>query len=48
MLGKSICRPLKRRRSGTPGIVAPTLNVGLIMGGTNTNVVPDQIARVGP
>ena len=35
-----------RRRpihSGTAGIVAPTLNVGLIKGGINTNVVPDQV-----
>jgi acetylornithine deacetylase/succinyl-diaminopimelate desuccinylase-like protein len=34
---------LSQRRSGTPGIVAPTLNVGLIKGGINTNVVPDQV-----
>ena len=34
---------LARTRSKTPGIVAPTLNVGLISGGINTNVVPDQI-----
>ena len=26
------------------GIVSPTLNVGLIKGGINTNVVPDQVA----
>jgi acetylornithine deacetylase/succinyl-diaminopimelate desuccinylase-like protein len=26
-----------------PGIVSPTLNVGLIKGGINTNVVPDQV-----
>jgi acetylornithine deacetylase/succinyl-diaminopimelate desuccinylase family protein len=32
-----------RTRSGTPGIVSPTLNVGLIKGGINTNVVPDQV-----
>jgi acetylornithine deacetylase/succinyl-diaminopimelate desuccinylase-like protein len=30
-------------RSKTPGIVSPTLNVGLIRGGINTNVVPDQV-----
>ncbi len=30
-------------RSGTAGIVAPTLNVGLIKGGINTNVVPDRV-----
>jgi succinyl-diaminopimelate desuccinylase len=30
-------------RSATPGIVSPTLNVGLIKGGINTNVVPDQV-----
>ncbi len=34
---------LPRWRSGTVGIVSPTLNVGLIKGGINTNVVPDQI-----
>ena len=34
---------LVQHRSGTPGIVAPTLNVGLIEGGINTNVVPDQV-----
>ena len=27
-----------------PGIVSPTLNIGLIKGGINTNVVPDQVA----
>jgi acetylornithine deacetylase/succinyl-diaminopimelate desuccinylase-like protein len=34
---------LKERRSATPGISHPTLNVGLISGGINTNVVPDQV-----
>jgi acetylornithine deacetylase/succinyl-diaminopimelate desuccinylase-like protein len=34
---------LKSRRSATPGISHPTLNVGLISGGINTNVVPDQV-----
>jgi acetylornithine deacetylase/succinyl-diaminopimelate desuccinylase family protein len=34
---------LRRIRSGTAGIVSPTLNVGLIKGGINTNVVPDQV-----
>jgi acetylornithine deacetylase/succinyl-diaminopimelate desuccinylase-like protein len=34
---------LSRRRSKTPGILSPTLNVGLISGGINTNVVPDQV-----
>jgi acetylornithine deacetylase/succinyl-diaminopimelate desuccinylase family protein len=34
---------LARIRSATAGIVAPTLNVGLIKGGINTNVVPDQV-----
>jgi acetylornithine deacetylase/succinyl-diaminopimelate desuccinylase-like protein len=34
---------LSRLRSSTPGIVSPTLNVGLIKGGINTNVVPDQV-----
>src|SRR6476619_5188343 len=37
-------RPASTRiRSATPGIVSPTLNVGLIKGGINTNVVPDQV-----
>jgi succinyl-diaminopimelate desuccinylase len=35
---------LSRRRSATAGIVSPTLNIGLIKGGINTNVVPDQVA----
>jgi acetylornithine deacetylase/succinyl-diaminopimelate desuccinylase-like protein len=30
-------------RSRVPGIVSPTLVVGLIHGGTNTNVVPDRV-----
>ncbi|WP_427184419.1 M20/M25/M40 family metallo-hydrolase [Bordetella bronchialis] len=34
---------LARRRSATPGIGSPTLNVGLIEGGINTNVVPDRV-----
>ncbi|MEA2949354.1 MAG: hypothetical protein QOI40_4684 [Alphaproteobacteria bacterium] len=34
---------LSQTRSMTPGIVSPTLNVGLIKGGINTNVVPDRI-----
>lgn len=34
---------LKEKRSSTPGISHPTLNVGLISGGINTNVVPDRI-----
>ena len=34
---------LKARRSQVPGISHPTLNVGLIQGGINTNVVPDQV-----
>jgi acetylornithine deacetylase/succinyl-diaminopimelate desuccinylase family protein len=34
---------LAKTRSKTPGIVSPTLNVGLIRGGINTNVVPDQV-----
>jgi acetylornithine deacetylase/succinyl-diaminopimelate desuccinylase-like protein len=34
---------LKQTRSRVPGIVSPTLNVGLIKGGINTNVVPDQV-----
>jgi acetylornithine deacetylase/succinyl-diaminopimelate desuccinylase-like protein len=34
---------LKNRRSAVPGIDHPTLNVGLIHGGINTNVVPDRV-----
>lgn len=34
---------LAQARSKVPGIVSPTLNVGLIKGGINTNVVPDQV-----
>ena len=34
---------LKARRSSTTGITHPTLNVGLIEGGINTNVVPDRV-----
>jgi len=34
---------LKSRTSKTPGITHPTLNVGLIAGGINTNVVPDRV-----
>jgi succinyl-diaminopimelate desuccinylase len=35
---------LGARVSATPGIGSPTLNVGLIEGGINTNVVPDRVA----
>jgi acetylornithine deacetylase/succinyl-diaminopimelate desuccinylase-like protein len=35
---------LKSRRSAVPGIDHPTLNVGLIEGGINTNVVPDRVS----
>lgn len=34
---------LAQTRSKSPGIVSPTLNIGLIKGGINTNVVPDQV-----
>jgi acetylornithine deacetylase/succinyl-diaminopimelate desuccinylase-like protein len=34
---------LAQSRSNVPGIIAPTLNVGLITGGINTNVVPDRV-----
>jgi acetylornithine deacetylase/succinyl-diaminopimelate desuccinylase-like protein len=34
---------LARRLSKVEGISSPTLNVGLIQGGINTNVVPDRI-----
>lgn len=37
-------RELASQRSSTPGIEVPTLNVGLIKGGINTNVVPDQVS----
>ncbi|HXA92571.1 MAG TPA: M20/M25/M40 family metallo-hydrolase [Steroidobacteraceae bacterium] len=35
---------LRTRRSSVAGIAHPTLNVGLIEGGINTNVVPDRVA----
>jgi len=35
---------LKSRRSKVRGIDHPTLNVGLIEGGINTNVVPDRVS----
>jgi acetylornithine deacetylase/succinyl-diaminopimelate desuccinylase-like protein len=34
---------LSHKRSKVPGIDTPTLNVGLIQGGINTNVVPDRV-----
>lgn len=34
---------LSHKRSKVPGIDAPTLNIGLIQGGINTNVVPDRV-----
>ena len=34
---------LAQRRSQVPGITSPSLNIGLIKGGINTNVVPDQV-----
>lgn len=34
---------LKATRSSVPGITHPTLNIGLIEGGINTNVVPDRV-----
>ncbi len=34
---------LRSRRSAVSGITHPTLNVGLIHGGINTNVVPDRV-----
>ena len=34
---------LAKRHSQVPGIKTPTLNVGLISGGINTNVVPDRV-----
>jgi acetylornithine deacetylase/succinyl-diaminopimelate desuccinylase-like protein len=37
-------RHLRERRSSLPGIGYPTLVVGLIEGGTNTNVVPDRVS----
>jgi succinyl-diaminopimelate desuccinylase len=36
-------RSYAQKKSRIPGIDAPTLVVGLIKGGTNTNVVPDQV-----
>ena len=32
-----------RTRSATPGIACPTLVIGLVSGGINTNVVPDRV-----
>lgn len=34
---------LAKRLSNTPGITVPSLTVGLIQGGINTNVVPDRV-----
>ncbi|MBP2299875.1 M20/M25/M40 family metallo-hydrolase [Azospirillum picis] len=34
---------LAERRSSVPGITSPSLTVGLIQGGINTNVVPDRV-----
>lgn len=34
---------LARRHSAVPGIGSPTINIGLIEGGINTNVVPDRV-----
>lgn len=34
---------LAHTRSKVPGIDTPTLNIGLIQGGINTNVVPDRV-----
>jgi acetylornithine deacetylase/succinyl-diaminopimelate desuccinylase-like protein len=34
---------LRRKQSATPGIGAPSLTIGLIEGGINTNVVPDRV-----
>jgi len=34
---------LAQRQSKVEGIASPTLNVGLIQGGINTNVVPDRV-----
>ncbi|MBV9348222.1 MAG: M20/M25/M40 family metallo-hydrolase, partial [Pseudolabrys sp.] len=36
-------KALARRKSKIAGIGSPTLNVGMISGGINTNVVPDKI-----
>lgn len=36
-------KALSAKRSSVKGIGSPTLVVGLIAGGTNTNVVPDQV-----
>ena len=35
---------LNAKRSSVTGITSPTLNVGLISGGINTNVVPDKVS----
>jgi acetylornithine deacetylase/succinyl-diaminopimelate desuccinylase-like protein len=35
---------LTKQKSSVKGIESPTLNIGLIAGGINTNVVPDRVA----
>jgi acetylornithine deacetylase/succinyl-diaminopimelate desuccinylase-like protein len=35
---------LRQPRSAIPGITHPTINIGLIEGGINTNVVPDRVS----
>ncbi len=34
---------MTKRHSRVPGITSPTINIGLIAGGINTNVVPDRV-----
>ena len=36
-------KTLAAKRSATPGIAHPTLVIGLVSGGINTNVVPDRV-----
>lgn len=37
-------KTLAAKRSATPGIAHPTLVIGLVSGGINTNVVPDRVS----
>jgi len=37
-------KSLAAQRSATPGIAHPTLVIGLVSGGVNTNVVPDRVS----
>jgi acetylornithine deacetylase/succinyl-diaminopimelate desuccinylase-like protein len=38
-----VCKTWRTRRSATRGIDSPTLVIGVVSGGINTNVVPDRV-----